>query len=54
MGYITGNSKINLLGRYEISTDAGASIVYKDPFTISNSVGGITANIGTKIKLGFF
>lgn len=53
LNYITGKSDIDILGRYEIETTA-TPIVYTDPFTISSSVSGVSANIGTKLKLGFF
>ncbi len=55
VGYITGKSEIDLLGTYEVQTDVpGVNISYEDPFSIETKVSGVTANIGTKIKLGFF
>ncbi|UII78651.1 DUF6588 family protein [Flagellimonas sp. CMM7] len=54
LNYITGKSDIDILGRYEIETTIGAPIVYNDPFAINNKVSGASANIGTKLKLGFF
>lgn len=54
LNYITGKSDIDILGRYEIETTIGAPIVYNDPFAINNKVSGVSANIGTKLKLGFF
>nr|WP_299070302.1 DUF6588 family protein [uncultured Allomuricauda sp.] len=53
LNYITGKSDIDILGTYEVET-IGAPIVYNDPFAISNKVSGVSANIGTKLKLGFF
>lgn len=53
LNYITGKSDIDILGRYEIET-IGTPIVYNDPFAISNKVSGVSGNIGTKLKLGFF
>ncbi|WP_420601535.1 DUF6588 family protein [Flagellimonas sp.] len=53
LNYITGKSDTNILGRYEVET-AGPDIVYNDPFMINNKVSGVSANIGTKLKLGFF
>ncbi|MEO9511673.1 MAG: DUF6588 family protein [Flavobacteriaceae bacterium] len=53
LNYITGKSDIDILGRYEIETTA-VPIVYNDPFSINNKVSGVSANIGTKLKLGFF
>lgn len=54
LGYIVGKSETDLLGTYEVATVSGIPIVYNDPFSITNDVSGVTANIGTKIKLGFF
>ncbi|RDY60824.1 DUF6588 family protein [Flagellimonas nanhaiensis] len=53
LNYITGKSETDILGRYEVQT-IGAPIVYTDPFNISNNVSGVSGNIGTKLKLGFF
>ncbi len=53
LNYITGKADTDILGRYEVAT-AGTSIVYNDPFMISNKVSGVSGNIGTKLKLGFF
>ena len=53
LNYITGKSDTDILGRYEVQT-IGAPIVYTDPFSISNKVSGVSGNIGTKLKLGFF
>ncbi|WP_298928674.1 DUF6588 family protein [uncultured Allomuricauda sp.] len=53
LNYITGKADTDILGRYEIETIA-APIVYNDPFAISNKVSGVSGNIGTKLKLGFF
>jgi len=54
LGYIVGKSETDLLGTYEVATISGTPIVYNDPFSITNDVSGVTANVGTKIKLGFF
>lgn len=53
LNYITGKADTDILGRYEVAT-VGTPIVYTDPFTISNSISGVSGNIGTKLKLGFF
>ncbi|MEM7485580.1 MAG: DUF6588 family protein [Bacteroidota bacterium] len=53
LSYITGKSDIDLLGRYEVGP-VGTPIVYNDPFSIENKVNGVTASVGTKLKLGFF
>lgn len=54
LGYIVGKSETDILGRYEVATVSGVPIVYNDPFSITNDVSGVTATVGTKIKLGFF
>lgn len=54
LGYIVGKSETDILGRYEVATVSGVPIVYNDPFSITNDVSGVTATLGTKIKLGFF
>ncbi len=51
LGYLTGKSKINVLGTY-----SGGLLTQPvtDPFSINTKANGVTANIGTKLKLGFF
>lgn len=53
LGYITGSSETNVLGSYEAGIGPFLERV-EDPFTINRDASGVTANIGTKIKLGFF
>ncbi|MDF0706573.1 DUF6588 family protein [Flagellimonas okinawensis] len=53
VGYITGKSDIDLLGTYEANGPFFSETVV-DPFSVSESVSGVTANLGTKLKLGFF
>ena len=53
LGYITGKSDIDLLGEYVV-TSGPFQTTYNDPFTVSEDASGVVANIGTKIKLGFF
>ncbi|MAU15859.1 MAG: hypothetical protein CMH46_10005 [Muricauda sp.] len=53
IGYITGKSDIDLLGTYE-AQGAFFTETVKDPFTVSKNANGVSANLGTKIKLGFF
>ncbi|MEZ4809373.1 MAG: DUF6588 family protein [Allomuricauda sp.] len=53
IGYITGKSDIDLLGTY-IVTSGPFQTTYVDPFTVSSDASGVSANLGTKIKLGFF
>ncbi|MBT8238991.1 MAG: hypothetical protein HKP24_02500 [Croceitalea sp.] len=53
LGYITGTSDIDVLGTYRV-TSGPFQEEYVDPFSITNDASGVTANIGTKIKLGFF
>ncbi|NQZ45120.1 MAG: hypothetical protein HRT65_12485 [Flavobacteriaceae bacterium] len=53
IGYITGKSDIDILGTYEV-TSGPVQATYVDPFSVATDVSGVTANIGTKLKLGFF
>ncbi len=53
LGYITGTSDIDLLGEYVV-TSGPIQATYVDPFTVGTDASGVAANIGTKIKLGFF
>ncbi len=53
LGYITGKSDIDVLGEYVVRSGPFQA-TYTDPFSVSNNVSGVTANIGTKLKLGFF
>lgn len=53
IGYITGQSDVDLLGEYVV-TSGPFQQTYSDPFTVSQDASGVVANIGTKIKLGFF
>ena len=53
IGFITGSSDIDLLGTYEASGPFLTTTI-TDPFTISQNASGVAANLGTKLKLGFF
>ena len=53
LGYITGKSDIDVLGTYE-ANGPFLSVDVTDPFTVATNVSGVNANLGAKIKLGFF
>ncbi|MBO0329143.1 DUF6588 family protein [[Muricauda] lutisoli] len=53
VGYITGTSDIDLLGTYEANGPFFSETVV-DPFSVSKKASGVSANLGTKLKLGFF
>ena len=53
VGYVTGKSETDLLGDYTVGIGPLASTV-TDPFSIEQNTSGVTANVGTKLKLGFF
>nr|WP_298999832.1 DUF6588 family protein [uncultured Allomuricauda sp.] len=53
IGYITGSSDIDLLGTYE-ANGPFLPVTITDPFSVSQNASGVSANLGTKIKLGFF
>jgi len=54
IGYITGSSDVDLKGTYDVTAGPFITETYIDPFTVSQDASGVVANIGTKIKLGFF
>lgn len=53
LGYITGKSDIDVLGTYQANGPFFSETVV-DPFSISKKASGVNANLGTKLKLGFF
>ncbi|MBS9462946.1 hypothetical protein KIM67_11025 [Flagellimonas sp. 389] len=53
LGYMTGKSETDILGTYVVQSGPFQE-TYEDPFSISNKVNGVMANVGTKLKLGFF
>ena len=53
LGYITGKSTTDVLGDYTVGVGP-LSRTETDPFSFSKDASGLTANLGTKLKLGFF
>lgn len=53
LGYITGKATTDVLGDYTVGVGP-LSRTETDPFSLSTNVSGVTANVGTKLKLGFF
>ena len=53
LGYMTGKSETAILGTYTVQSGPFQN-TYVDPFTLTKDASGVTANIGTKLKLGFF
>ena len=53
LGYITGKATTNILGNYIVKVGP-IQATYIDPFVLKTDTNGVTANIGTKLKLGFF
>ena len=53
LGYLTGKSETDILGTYTVQSGPFQT-TYEDPFSVSADASGVTANIGTKLKLGFF
>lgn len=51
-GYLKGKSTIDFLGTYESGFITSPNV--EDPFSLIREVSGVTANVGTKLKLGFF
>ncbi len=53
IGYLTGKSETDILGTYIVQSGPFQE-TYVDPFSIQKNANGVTANVGTKLKLGFF
>ncbi|CAM1370190.1 conserved exported hypothetical protein [Tenacibaculum sediminilitoris] len=60
LGYNGGNTKLNILGDYTLTyqTNTAPSVPIQetvtDPLSLSNSIGGFNATLGTRLSLGFF
>lgn len=54
--YLQGTSQTEMLGTYFIENEnSGETIVtVTDPISLTNKVGGLTANLGMSLRLGFF
>lgn len=53
LGYITGRSETDVLGTYIVQSGPFQT-TYVDPFSVQKKANGVTANVGAKLKLGFF
>lgn len=53
LGYLSGKSTTDVLGTYTVQSGPFQQ-TYVDPFSIDKNTSGVTANLGTKLKLGFF
>ena len=53
LGYMKGRSVMDVLGTYRVRSGPFQH-TYTDPFTVNGEASGIRANIGAKLKLGFF
>lgn len=53
LGYLTGTSNTDILGTYRVQSGPFQQS-YTDPFSLNKDAAGAVANIGTKLKLGFF
>lgn len=53
LGYLTGTSNTDILGTYQVQGGPFQE-TYTDPFSVNTDASGIVANVGTKLKLGFF
>ena len=56
LGYLSGKSESDVLGTYIVTNDALgiSSEAIVDPYSVSSSVSGVRATLGTRLKLGFF
>ncbi|NER10609.1 hypothetical protein SAMN06265375_102415 [Muriicola jejuensis] len=53
LGYLSGKSETAILGTYDVQSGPFQQ-TFTDPFTLEKDASGVTANVGTKLKLGFF
>jgi len=53
IGYMTGKSQTDILGTYTVQSGPFQQ-TYTDPFSLNHKASGIRANLGAKLKLGFF
>lgn len=53
IGYMTGKSKTDILGTYIVQSGPFQQ-TYEDPFSLDHEAKGVRANLGAKLKLGFF
>lgn len=53
LGYLSGKSDTDVLGTYTVQSGPFQN-TYTDPFSLSKKASGVTANLGAKLKLGFF
>lgn len=54
IGYISGESKSDVLGTYIVTNGIVSADPIVDPFSVSSKVSSVRGTIGTKLKLGFF
>ncbi len=53
LGYLRGKSTTDILGEYRVRSGPFQQ-TYTDPFSVVTDASGVRANIGAKLKLGFF
>lgn len=54
VGYVAGSSTTDMLGTYKVVDDSGDTIAeVEDPFSITDKIDGIKANLGMSLQLGF-
>lgn len=53
IGYMTGKSQTDILGTYVVQSGPFQQ-TYQDPFSLNHEAKGVRANLGAKLKLGFF
>lgn len=57
LGYVTGTSNFDVLGTYRVRGGIPlfeTTSEFTNPFSIETKVSGVRANVGAKLKLGFF
>ncbi|WP_028890130.1 DUF6588 family protein [Tenacibaculum ovolyticum] len=54
LGYNGGNTKVNMLGDFNLNYGGGVVDTITDPVSVKNNTGSFNATIGTRLSLGFF
>ncbi|MCK0156396.1 hypothetical protein MWU65_04345 [Cellulophaga sp. F20128] len=54
LGYLSGKSTVDVLGTYRVQSGPFVGDTYTDPFSVHTDANGVVANVGAKLKLGFF
>ncbi|MBA6155685.1 hypothetical protein H3Z83_03995 [Tenacibaculum sp. S7007] len=54
VGYNGGNTKLNILGNYQLNYDGGQTTNVPNPLSLKSDAGSFNATVGARLSLGFF